>query len=47
MDRADVLLSFVNSAEKLTAEPVVELDFNHSEAATLVPDVRHPVQPRG
>jgi hypothetical protein len=36
MDRADVLLGFVNSAEKLAAEPVVELDFNHSEAATLV-----------
>jgi hypothetical protein len=36
MDRADVLLGFVNSAEKLAAEPVVELDFNQSEAATLV-----------
>jgi hypothetical protein len=36
MDRADVLLGFVNSADKLAAEPVVELDFNQSEAATLV-----------
>jgi Ca2+-binding RTX toxin-like protein len=36
MDRADVLLSFANSAEKLSSEPVVEMDFNRSEAATLV-----------
>jgi hypothetical protein len=36
MDRADVLLSFVNSAEKLSLEPVVEMDFNRSEAATLI-----------
>ena len=36
MDRADVLLGFANSAEKLSSEPVVEIDFNRSEAATLI-----------
>jgi hypothetical protein len=36
MDRADVLLGFANSAEKLNSEPVVEMDFNRSEAATLI-----------
>jgi hypothetical protein len=35
MDRADVLLSFANSAEKLSST-VIEFDFNQSEAATLV-----------
>jgi Ca2+-binding RTX toxin-like protein len=35
VDRADVLLSFTNSAEKL-ASSVIEFDFNQSEAATLV-----------
>ena len=36
MDRADVLLAFANSTEKLSSEPVVEMDFNRSEAATLI-----------
>jgi hypothetical protein len=36
VDRADVLLGFANSAEKLSSEPVVEMDFNRSEAATLI-----------
>jgi hypothetical protein len=35
LDRADVLLSFANSAEKLSSS-VIEFDFNQSEAATLV-----------
>jgi hypothetical protein len=38
LDRADVLLSFVNSVERLALEPAVtaELDFDESDAATLV-----------
>lgn len=37
-DRANVLLAFVNSEEKLALEPVVpvDLDFNQSDIATLV-----------
>ena len=35
MDRADVLLGFANSAEKLSSEPVVEMDFNRSEAMLI------------
>jgi hypothetical protein len=37
-DRADVLLSFVNSVENLASEPAVaaELNFDQSDAATLV-----------